>query len=137
MKYPGPHVPRAASLKLTRNPTSTTTTIYQYAILLYLSLSYILRDLPQHVQYHEKRKQNQAPTSDLGSCKSPSTNTQKSTARSQDPPGHRNSDKHHETPYSSHSPQAEATQYNGHPSCHTHPVTPQHKDTYLDIPNPK
>jgi hypothetical protein len=76
MKYSSPHTPRAASLKLPRNPTSTTTTVYQYAILLYLALSYILQDNPRHVQYRETQDEvgPQQRTSDLARGRLPTLN---------------------------------------------------------------
>ncbi|CAE7189126.1 hypothetical protein P3342_009059 [Pyrenophora teres f. teres] len=62
MKHSGLHTSQASSAK-PKNPTSTATTVYQYAILLYLALSYILQDSPQHAQHSKKKPSNQCQTS--------------------------------------------------------------------------
>jgi hypothetical protein len=67
------HTRRASEPKFPRNPTSTTTTICQYAVLLYLALNYILHDNPRHVQYGEKVGQSQHPTSSTKHSQTPPT----------------------------------------------------------------
>lgn len=56
MKNPRVQTPRPSDQKLPRNSTSTATTVWEYAVLLYLALNYLLRDNPRHVQYREKSK---------------------------------------------------------------------------------
>ncbi|EDU42432.1 hypothetical protein PtrSN002B_003473 [Pyrenophora tritici-repentis] len=62
MKHSGLHTSQASSAKL-KNPTSAATTVYQYAILLYLALSYILQDDAQHAQPNKKKPRDQCRTS--------------------------------------------------------------------------
>ncbi|RMZ67005.1 flavin-binding monooxygenase [Pyrenophora seminiperda CCB06] len=63
MKYSGRHTWPSSSAK-PKLPTSTATAVYQYAILVYLALSYVLRDSQQHMQQHSKKeKHDQCPAS--------------------------------------------------------------------------
>ncbi|KAF7672251.1 hypothetical protein GT037_009761 [Alternaria burnsii] len=63
MKNPRVQPPRPSDQKLPRNSTSTATTVWEYAVLLYLALNYILQDNPRHVQYREKVRQSERSTS--------------------------------------------------------------------------
>jgi hypothetical protein len=62
MKNPRVQTPRPSDQKLPRNSTSTATTVWEYAVLLYLALNYLLRDNPRHVQYREKVRQSERST---------------------------------------------------------------------------
>lgn len=69
------HTSRGSNSKFPRNPTSTATTVWEYAVLLYLALNYILQDNPRHVQYREKAKQSRHSTSSTKHCQNPSTSS--------------------------------------------------------------
>lgn len=72
MKYPELHASRASSAK-PKHPTSTAPTVYQYAIILCLAVSYILHDRPQRVQHSKTKKHNRCPTCSTGRSASTST----------------------------------------------------------------
>jgi hypothetical protein len=77
MKTSRLHTRRASEPKFPRNPTSTATTVCQYAVLLYLALNYILHDNPRHVQYGEKVGQSQHPTLSTKHSQTPPTKSRR------------------------------------------------------------
>jgi hypothetical protein len=66
---------RTSHQEITKNPTSTGTTVWEYAVLLYLVLNYILQDSPRHVQYREKATQDQKSSSSTKHSQKPSTSS--------------------------------------------------------------
>jgi hypothetical protein len=71
---------RASDPKLPRNPTSTATTVCQYAVLLYVALNYILQDSPQHVKPSKKGKQSQYSASSTKLSQKPPTTSRDQSA---------------------------------------------------------
>ncbi|KAF1847380.1 uncharacterized protein K460DRAFT_402740 [Cucurbitaria berberidis CBS 394.84] len=114
---------KASGSKLNVNPTSAGTTVWEYAILIYLAASHLLTDNPRHIQYRESVKDAKKTTQDAGGR---DASAQVKSTRSSSTYGGKNKDPQHK--YHSNPPPKRSSQSPPYPSyrndqaVHLHPV---------------